>query len=710
MDIPGPAESGQPTGPRDKSLDYNSVLACVALSKGLASDGLSMLTRTAPRPRDAIGAGRACAGASKAVAAGLSFLKQPVEAARLRGEQLQALDSRMTSELETSSTGEHIAPRERRLTNYPAWGMCIALGGRDAASAGLIAGGLLLLWADHSGRPVPFAQAKAVIHDGFACELTPDELRILLESDQDVRDTPWPWLGWLQRRWPAIRNALAVDGGPPPAAPTFEKRARGQIFARAHYASPARRAGVPTHRELSKAQYLQACAQVARWISEDDWRGAYAFATATSSFTVDLVPSLPLADAAAANWVAVLDVDAGTQRVDLSHLAEEAASTPQGGNFVPADLIVEKPLTQSLADRQRARRARLPDAKTLADLYPEAPRDLAGHMAMIEGPNEIKITWARWTNSSGVYMRQGGMDNFLACIESGDFGHAPRSKLYYAVVPRSEIWAAAAAYFEQSGWGVPVAEPSGGVAFGSRVVSTLDALRRAAAWHRTEVASMQPARRDRNIAKLLEYHNRYTRLIAFELALLLALREDKQYEIWADIDEAVDYWVEVRDKSVPGPAGALPVPLCERAKAAIRAYRVHCKAVADRLVSSGHAESALHLRLRAIELHERVPLLCMAAGPDSIRPAGSSDAIGVLQAPLMLAPDAGRKWLENALRQAGLRTGDIDGMLRHEVVGQSRSSSTSDFIVLEWALRLAAAVDAASAAILTGATSGLARR
>jgi hypothetical protein len=331
-------------------------------------------------------------------------------------------------------------------------------------------------------------------------------------------------------------------------------------------------------------------------------------------------------------------------------------------------------------------------------------------MSMIDGQNEIKVSWARWINSSGTYMRQAGMDNFMACLLSGDFGHAPRSKLYYAVVSKCEVWAAASAYFKQSGWGRPVEEPSGGIGFGSRAVSTQDGLRRATSWLRTEVASMRPARSDRNTAKLLEYHNRYTRLIGFELTMLLALREAKQYGLCADVDETADYWIAVSDKSTPGPEGAMPAPLCHRAKSAIRAYRVHCKAVADRLFSMGHGGSALYQRLRAIEQRGHVALLCMATGVETIRPAGSSDVIGVLPDDIRPAPDAGRKWLENALRHAGLRTGDVDGMLRHEVVGQSRSSSTSDFIVLEWAVRVAAAVDAASASILWGALPGLAKR
>ena len=694
---------------RGNPLDNNSVLARLALATDPANEGLSLLTRAAPRPRDAIGAGRACAGASKAVKAALAFLRKPVVAANVCGEQLHALDVRLTSELDVSQTGEHIGARGRRLTNFPAWGMCIALGANEAAIAGLIAGGLLILWAGHSRRPVPFAQAKAVIAHGVHCELGPDDLRALLDGDQDIADTEWPWLAWLQRRWPAMRNAFEDEGGPPPPAPSFETRARGQLFARAHYASPARRAGVPTHRDLSEDQYRQACAQVSQWIEADDWRGAYAFVAATSSFTVDLAALLPLADSLKETWVATLDLEAGTQRFDLSFLAEEAAATPASGSFVPADLIVEKPLPESLARNMQARRARLPGAKTFGELYPEAPSDLSGYMALIDGGGEITISWARWTNSAGIYMRHGGMDNFLAYIESCDFGHAPRSKLYYAVVSRSEIWAAAAKYFEQAGWGEPMADRGGGVAFGSRVVSTQEGLCRAAEWHRIKAASMRPARSDRSVAKLLEYHNRYTRLIAFELGILLALREDREYEIWADIDDA-DFWVEIRDKSVPGPDGALPVPLSERAKAAIHAYRVHCKAVAERLVSMGLAQTAVHQWLLAVERRERVALMCVAAGPDRILPAGSGDAIGVLPTHLAVAPDVGRKWLENALRHAGLRTADIDGMLRHEVVGQSRSSCTSDFIVLEWALRVAAVVDAAAASILGRPTPGLARR
>lgn len=49
--------------------------------------------------------------------------------------------------------------------------------------------------------------------------------------------------------------------------------------------------------------------------------------------------------------------------------------------------------------------------------------------------------------------------------------------------------------------------------------------------------------------------------------------------------------------------------------------------------------------------------------------------------------------MENALRSKGLRTGDIDAVLRHSVLGQSKASSVSDFNLLEWLKRVTPVMD-----------------
>jgi hypothetical protein len=266
------------------------------------------------------------------------------------------------------------------------------------------------------------------------------------------------------------------------------------------------------------------------------------------------------------------------------------------------------------------------------------------------------------------------------------------------------------AFMRQCNWGPAESDAGKGVAFGSRVVATADAIQRVAGWHRGEVQTVRPARSDRSITKLLEFHNRYTRCVALELALMLALREATAYQLWADIDEQIDLWVEILDKRVPGPAGALPVLLCERAKESIKSYRLHCQAVAAKLHNLSQAGTVFHEWLLAVVRCERVALLCSASGTGRIERAGSGCAFGALPPDRRIAPDAGRKWLENELRHQRLRTGDIDAVLRHDIVGQSHSCSTSDFVLLEWALRVAPVIDRVATALLGPVRHGLSRR
>jgi hypothetical protein len=504
-------------------------------------------------------------------------------------------------------------------------------------------------------------------------------------------------------------NSLTTTGGGTPESPGFSRRARGQLFAKAHYASPVHKAGSPTHRNLSQSQFLEACHYIDNWAKDDDWRAAYAVCAALSSLTIDLVPKLPLRGELDADWVVSLDVSAGALVSDLSFLAPEAAAAPQYDTVLPAELVASKPLPAHIAARVRDRQKRFPDARVLHELYPEAAL-MQGHMTMFASRQEITPSWAKWCNSLGIYARRMGLDNFLVAILTNDFGHVPRSKLYYARVEKIEIWSAAEKLFQLCGWGSAEPCTGHGVAFGSRVVPSEEAIKRAQGWHRAEARAMHPARSDRSTQKLFEFHNRYTRCVAFELALMLGLREREAYDLWADIDEEVDLWVELLDKVVPGPTGALPVPLCGRARKLIYAYRSHCRATAERVCRFGGRATVFHEWLTKFVDGERVPLLCAASGLGSTRSVGSGEAFGGLPAHLRLAPDAGRKWLENGLRREGLRTGDIDAVLRHDVIGQSRFCSTSDFNLLEWALRAGAAVDRMANVVLGPVQSGLARR
>lgn len=691
------------------SFDYNSILSTLTLLSIDKSEGLTLLCTVAPRPVDAAGLGFAANGASTAVRLALAFLINPSHEALRKGELLHALSETVNGHLLISMTSEVPAIKGRSLGNFPSWKLAVDLGTKEFPVAAMIVAGLWLLYSAITHKAVPRAVARNILKFGPSCALAAEELRGLLDHNIDALDTNWPWLASLKKKWPRMRNLLLADPGLMPPPPSFNMRARGQLSGKAIFASPNHQAGTANHRTLSSGQFKKACDQVAIWAAADDWRGAFAICAALTSLSIDLVPEIPLNAQIDGECVTCINTDTGTVFSDLSFLAEDAADAPTNGNALPASLVIQRPFPAPLADRLRRRRALHPEAKTLKGLYPESTA-LSGEQAMIDEGGEIVPSWARWGNSVGIHARHIGIDNLLVSIITSDFGHIPRSKIHYAVISPLEVWQASSRCFKQFGWGDVEPQAGNFLSFGSRAVPTDRALSQASAWHIQELERMRPARAERNLGKLLAFHHCYTRYIAFELALLLGLRQCRSYQLYADINEDFDTWVEILDKQVPGPAGALPVVLCDRAKKLINLYRTHCTAMSGRLERLGKKGTALFEWLLAVTRRERVALLCTASALNMVDEVGSHLVFSQIEPTLTLAPDAGRKWIENLLRKEGLKSGDIDAAMRHEVLGQARSSSTADFTLLEWVQRVAPAIDRAADAVLPPARHGLSRR
>ena len=476
---------------------------------------------------------------------------------------------------------------------------------------------------------------------------------------------------------------------PPPA--TFEDRARGQILESSVYASAARRAGASNHRQLSKLQSNGTLAQIGNWIDCDDFRGAYGFMACTTGFTVDLIPLTPLqSPSTQTDWVVVIDVATGCLKMDVSVLAQEAARASTAAAIM-SNFVCCKPMPKKLADQLRGRLEKYPSARCIADLYPEATT-LDARSSVLRCHDEIKPSWARLRRSSGTFMRHIGINNLLACMMSGDFGHIPRSKLYYACVEPKELFEASARFYQGAGWGAPVSMTVDALAFGCRVVPTDAEIRRINQWWIHTTQSAAPAKHCA-LAHVLEHHNRFIALTGFRLALLFAMREQHQYFLNADVDERVDRWLPLDDKHVPDVSGALPVPLTHFAARTISAVRAHCNALESRLHQQSLQHSELARWCDKVVRRQSVPLLMKTSAPNRLQEIGTHDCLGPLPAGMTIAPDFGRKVMENALRSKGLRTGDIDAVLRHSVLGQSKASSVSDFNLLEWLKRVTPVMD-----------------
>jgi len=175
-----------------------------------------------------------------------------------------------------------------------------------------------------------------------------------------------------------------------------------------------------------------------------------------------------------------------------------------------------------------------------------------------------------------------------------------------------------------------------------------------------------------HVARLLEHHNHYMHLTGFRLSLLLALRETQAMGITADVHEDRDRWIAVHDKDVHGRDYPLPMPLARFTSETLAMLRAHVRALRARLIPLGENASELARWCLQVSQHQPAVLLMVCQTPASLRPLATRDLVGDT-----LAPDWGRKFMENALRNEGLKATEVDAFLRHVTVGQAFQSSIS---------------------------------
>ncbi len=461
-------------------VSYTSVLSAIAVDDPDIGHALSMLTVLAPRPPDAAGIGRVCRGSLTAVRAVISMIGTPSEKLLKIESDMRALAHVVAQELRESGTQELALPMLARTGKYPQWSVLAALAEPDMPVGARLAAGVELLRSWKDGCEITKAATADIAAAIKEEPISMHGLRLLLEGLTPDEEIASEWHRRLRRSWrQAVLHFGEVGTTPPPA--TFEDRARGQILESSVYASAARRAGASNHRQLSKLQSNSTLAQIGNWIESDDFRGVYGFVTGTTGFTIDLIPSIPLqSPTVQSDWVVVIDVATGCLKMDVSVLVQEAARAPMATTIM-SNFVCCKPMPKKLADQLRSRLEKYPNARWLRDLYPEATA-LDARSSVLQCHDEIKPSWSRLRRSAGTFIRNLEIDNLLACMISGDFGHIPRSKLYYACVEPKELFEASARFYQGAGWGAPVPMPTDTLAFGCRVVPTDAQIRNINQW------------------------------------------------------------------------------------------------------------------------------------------------------------------------------------------------------------------------------------
>jgi hypothetical protein len=239
--------------------------------------------------------------------------------------------------------------------------------------------------------------------------------------------------------------------------------------------------------------------------------------------------------------------------------------------------------------------------------------------------------------------------------------------------------------------------------FGTSIVPTYEFV---SACDCKNLASLEQVRKmgKCSVEELLVFHNQYVKSVAFRICCLLALREANPISITACIDIKEDDSIDVADKSTPNRPGGLPIPLTQYLKELITLYFAHCRALNARLKNAKGIQAA-KAWLDEIDANADTFLLCtIDTNTLAVKPLTTHN---VLNEHPEIARDFGRKIVENNLRVIGIRTRDLDRVMRHENLGQESYSSVNDDSEFAWLQRVTPTLNALGSRLFPSKLFGL---
>lgn len=722
--VPGVAQTSVAEAAKGLDAGDNIIASYPGLlvrsAAGLVLNLLESLSRVVSAPRGTPCAYEVCVAFIDGINAVLSRLHSPD--AKLHDLLTAAQGLRTELELKRGDTyGSARSILKGKKSKHPAWSIVVKIGfdGPGNCAAALFLGCVMLLSLEDK-KAFRKSLAKKLDALNFVNAIGEAQLSEALSGEKVDIIGMDDEISTLRRLWAKVLEKFGLGQSPTPSTPN--ERARAQVLSAALNCGASHVAGAASHRLLTEEQFRRVCECTRVEVLKDTLKGSLAVLVMRTGLSVDLVASMPLIAATATSADFGLDVSQSTVVLDLRVLAHEAGKPLPGS--LPARYCLEVHLPAILKEQLQRRLARHPSANSLADLYPEtsAPGALSN---VYPGMEEIAPTWSRLRYSLGYALRHQGINKLLVALVCGDFGIIPRSKLHYARVAASEFHAVEQLVYTQLGLG----ESSGIVdpdapGIGCGVVPAPDNIR----WHdELLVYAVQTSRPGKagDLPLLRSFHNAYTALVAWRLSILLALRETQIIELDAGMDAASDTWVPIHDKRTDRDRGFQPVALCPYAAMTVLLYQQHCLATAERAARLAGRRTEFSLWCESVGHRSNVRLLSFVTDSDQIKgvpshaftsttgcPADSHAHVG--EAPYVLAPDVGRKVMENELRMQGARSSDIDAHLRHFVQGQEPSSAFDTSVLNEGIQRIAVAQQLVAVSLLgppeVGLSKGLIRR
>lgn len=680
------------TSPSFCSTPIQKIVAVLSSPAGENSAAYQVLVKAAPPPVDMLGLQLATAGAAKATAVAClciaETLKVPAEELSKFALQFQDLNLRCQELFNDQSVADSVTLVKRRLSATPAWRLLALTGAEDKVDTGLSAvAGILLIRSLVTGKPMPTGLCKVLCTAelDFSAKLLTGQL---LQPAEDIESSP---LRRLAGNFNELLTLLTRGVFQVPQK-DIHQIARDSWTCRAAYASVHSRSAVLDSRCLSKSQIdeLKQSKTVDVFDSYPVRKTAIFFAE-FSGLAPTHLRSIPVAkpgDLEKENCNIWIDAELGLLVKNYKVLCSDVSKFT-AGNRESTGYIFYQPLPACVHITFVELLKSSAEAKTLGDLIPELS-EISNRQTLYPSTAGFAPSWAKLRISIAPYLRQSGMDALLAAALTADFAATLKSKLYYSRITTVEVVAAANQAYKLLGF-EPFIHTKLDLQFGTDALSTDEDLRQVYARLADQTKAITPPN-NATVEKLLAHHNQLTYLVGFLLSLVCALRESKVLPITSG-DAAPVRTFAIDEKTPEGIEGHLEALIPPSMYALLMDYKAHCCRLAARLQKK-HVRTEFTTRLCEIQNIDGAPLLVLAGPTGSAKLMGTSDILHVAK-PTMLAPDFGRKWAENALRKAGMRSTDIDRILRHEGRGQESMSSASDGCFRSWTQRAAAILNRA---------------
>lgn len=488
------------------------------------------------------------------------------------------------------------------------------------------------------------------------------------------------WLGRFRKVDRQVRRRVEIQDPngpdqPKHANPAHQLDLLARLMWRFEYPDPRHRQGALDHSHLSPTQFRLAAVEIKRGVEDGNAAAVVEAICVLVRLTPDLTLSIPLNDKHQRYKILWLDVERGVLSLNLNELfPNRMRPAPITAHlFQKSSDVLEVPLADFMVIELQKRYAEFPRAQLLGDLVGWIAVDTRKSL-LADANCKLIPSLARASKSTGAFALRCGVNRMVTSCLTMDFSYIGSARAYYARLTGADIHGGCSKLHEAMGWGVPAIAEQSLQAIGSHCVLSEAGVGLVFGHLKELTVQSQPPRRA-TLKTLLEHHAHYTRYSAALLSFCLGLREVKVYRLMASELSGGQVQVLIHDKRGGDVLMAQPVYLNSIAREQVKQYLGHCEASLKRVIGFKEKE-AINLAAMLTRILNGQGTLFVFSSRNSTRPAGSKNTWGAMPEQFRIPGNVGRHFWQNAFRESGLGSRDIDRFMRHRIVGVENNTTS----------------------------------